>query len=362
MELWRGLHLSTRVAVMGMASALVVAAGSFSLGASDATAAACTTGTESDFNGDGLPDLAIADPQATVEGQSKAGLVRVLLGGGKGVAEISQSLSAMDANPEADDQFGSALAVYDADQDGCSDLVVGTPYEDVTSASGPQADAGAVYVIHGTPSGIGEGSAVDSYTQAGLDGATVTEAGDLFGFSLAAGKTSSNKPYLVVGVPGEAIGSLSDAGGVHYVQGTTEVTINEDDPEIPGVAEHDDRFGHTLTATGRYVAVGAPGEAIGTELSAGAVTLFDHTFSGGRPTALAALDENHAALVSGTAEGGDRFGTALSMIPYRPSGSSSETDDCWRSARPTRTWAMSLTLELSRSCGSSLPAPSSRST
>lgn len=168
--LGRGKRVCARVVGAGLSAGLVAVVGTFVLGASPAVADACTAGTESDFNGDGVRDMAIADPQATVEGQANAGLVRVVLGGGKGVSEISQALSGMSANPESGDQFGYSIATYDADADGCSDLVVGAPYEDVTPDSGPQADAGSVYVIHGTPTGIGEGSPIDSYTQAGLDG------------------------------------------------------------------------------------------------------------------------------------------------------------------------------------------------
>ncbi|MGA4840001.1 VCBS repeat-containing protein [Streptomyces sp. G45] len=289
-------------------------------------APACTAGTESDFNGDGIRDTAVADAEATVDGKVGAGLVRVVLGGGKGVAELSQQLSDMTANPEAGDKFGSSIAVYDADQDGCADLVVGTPYEDVTTAAGPQEDAGAVYVIHGRPAGIGEGSVIDSYTQAGLDGSTVTEAGDLFGVAVAAGTTSHGKPFLAVGVPGEDIGTAQDAGSVHYVQGTTKSTVSQDDPGVPGVVEAHDRFGYALAATDRYLTVGAPGEAIAAESGAGAVALFRHTLDNGRPAVVDGLDENHSALVSGTSEKGDRFGTSLSMVAYRPAGTESEKD------------------------------------
>ncbi|MFH8795563.1 hypothetical protein [Streptomyces sp. NPDC017941] len=311
-----------------MIAALVVAATttSVAVGAPSAAAASCTAGAGSDFNGDGVRDMAVADPEATVDGKANAGLVRVVLGGDKGVTEISQALSGMTASPEAGDKFGTSIAVYDADNDDCDDLVVGTPYEDVTTAAGPQADAGAVYVIHGRPTGIGPGSKIDSYTQAGLDGGTATEAGDLFGYALAAGTKSGGKPYLAIGVPGEAIGDVSDAGCIHYVQGTTRTTVNQDDPDVPGVAETNDRFGQSLSATSRYIAAGVPGEGIGDESFAGSVTLFNHTIEDGRPTVLDGVDENHPALVTGTSTEGDRFGAALSMVPYRPSGADSETD------------------------------------
>ncbi|MEV7142562.1 FG-GAP repeat protein [Streptomyces tauricus] len=77
----------------------------------------------------------MADPNATVAGQSRAGLVRVVLGGGKGVSEISQATAGMDAAPEIGDEFGRSLATYDADADGCTDLVIGAPYGDVSKGN-----------------------------------------------------------------------------------------------------------------------------------------------------------------------------------------------------------------------------------
>ncbi|MCC9709186.1 FG-GAP-like repeat-containing protein [Streptomyces sp. MNU76] len=108
-----------------------------------AAAATCTAGTSTDFNGDSVVDTVVADPNATVSGVKGAGLVRVILGGGKGVVEISQATPGMNAAPEPGDGFGTSRTTYDADGDGCTDLVVGVPYEDV----GAVTDAGAVQVF-----------------------------------------------------------------------------------------------------------------------------------------------------------------------------------------------------------------------
>ncbi|MFD8232663.1 hypothetical protein ACFV20_12350 [Streptomyces sp. NPDC059696] len=77
---------------------------------------------------------------------------------------------------------------------------MGAPYEDVAKDGGQLVDAGAVYIIHGTPSGIGTGSRVEGYTQSELDSGTSTEAYDWFGYALRAGGTANSVPYLVVGV------------------------------------------------------------------------------------------------------------------------------------------------------------------
>jgi hypothetical protein len=313
--------------VIGLAvlSAVTVSVGLIPLGTTSASAAACTAGTEFDFNGDGTRDTAVADPLATVNGAERAGLVRVILGGGKGIAQVSQATAGMSATPETGDHFGFSMATYDADADGCTDLVVGAPYEDITQDGTDLVDAGAVYVIHGTTSGIGAGSTINGYSQHEFDASTATEAYDWFGYALEAGKTSSSKPFLAVGVPGENVGDVTDAGIIHYAQGTTKTTVTQNSAGVTGTAEAHDRFGYSLAATPRYFAVGVPGEAIGDRTFAGGVGVFSHTIAGDAPTMLAGLDQD-ASGISGVAEHGDGFGTAIALLAYRPSGATSESD------------------------------------
>ncbi|MDI3422697.1 FG-GAP and VCBS repeat-containing protein [Streptomyces luteolus] len=297
-----------------------------------AAAAGCTGGTSTDFNGDGVTDTLVADPGATVGGAARAGLVRVVLGGGKGVFEISQATSGMNATPERGDQFGYARAAYDADGDGCTDLVVGAPYEDVPQDGKNLIDAGGIWVIHGTPTGIGAGSPMESYTQHQFDTSTTTEEYDRFGFAFHAGTTSASAPYLVIGAPGENVSSggtdYADAGCIHYMQGTTKYTVNEDDPGVPGVVEAHDRFGYSLTGTNRYFAVGAPGETIGDDaVFAGAVAVFSHTLTAGVPTGLAGIDQGASGEgLTGVAEANDQFGTSIDMTNYRPSDQTYNSD------------------------------------
>lgn len=312
-----------------VAGALLVATGIFSPTLPQAAAVGCTGGTASDFNGDGLSDTVIADPNATVNGAKSAGLVRVVLGGGKGVSVISQATAGMPATPEAGDRFGFSRTSYDADGDGCTDLVVGTPFEDIGSGKTQLVDAGAVYVIRGTPTGIGAGSVIEGYTQGELDPATTTEAYDWFGHAVRAGETASGSPYLVVGVPGENVTvngrTIPDAGAIEYVQGTTKVSVSQQDPGVPGDVEVNDRFGYSLAGTNRYFAVGTPGEAIGDAKFAGGVSIFSHTMNNGFPTALVGLDQNSSG-ISGVAEAGDGFGTSLSMTGSRPSDQTYNSD------------------------------------
>lgn len=322
-----------RMATVALAAAaLCVAGGLTPLGQTATAADACSGGVSSDFNGDGAADTVIADPQATVDGATRAGLVRVVLGAGKGVVEVSEAAAGMGATPERGDEFGFSRAVYDVDQDGCSDLVVGAPYEDVPHDGQELIDAGGIWVIHGAPTGFGSSSPVDGYTQAQLDTTSTSEAYDRFGYALKAGDTSGGDPYLIVGVPGENLTvdgkSYADAGGIDYVLGSTVTAVNEATPGVPGVVEAHDRFGYSLADTDRYFAVGAPGEAIGDAEFAGAATVFSHTFASGVPTPLVGLDQGvpDGGVLSGVAEASDGLGTALAMTGYRPSSQTYNSD------------------------------------
>lgn len=135
-----------------------------------------------DFNGDGIEDIAVADPEATVGTHTKAGLVRIVYGGGKGSAEITQDLTWVPGSAETGDGFGAALATVDYNEDGYTDLVVGSPNEDV----GDAVDAGFVDVLYGGSGGLGTGKATLHLEQGTGSGAilgSAAEAGDRMGYS-----------------------------------------------------------------------------------------------------------------------------------------------------------------------------------
>ncbi|TSB19587.1 FG-GAP-like repeat-containing protein [Streptomyces benahoarensis] len=114
---------------------------------------------------------------------------------------------------------------------------------------GPWTDSGTVKVRYGTASGLG--SRTDTFTQAtpGVPGAD--EEGDVFGASLAAGDTDGDgRDELAVGVPGEAVGTKARAGSVVLLKGsakgltgTGSLAFSQDSPGVPGVAEAGDLFG-----------------------------------------------------------------------------------------------------------------------
>ncbi|MBT2482040.1 VCBS repeat-containing protein [Streptomyces sp. ISL-94] len=289
-------------------------------------AAGCS-GAEADFNGDGIRDTAIADPEATAAGISKAGVVHIVYGGGKGNLELTQE--AAKAGPsESGDLFGHAMAVYDADLDGCSDLAIGSPYEDV----GAQVDAGRAVVVYGSPAGLAAGKATVEYVQgSGLLSGIGAEADDWTGYSLAAGKSQAGVPFLAVGIPGEALDTTVDAGAFLYISGSTTVTAAFVTQEtatagaVPDVKEPYDRFGAAIAATPTHLAVSSPGEAQAAIPEAGAVTIFSHVLTSGSPKPLSVITQDTPSVL-GACEDGDGFGTSLAAVPYRAAGATATTE------------------------------------
>ncbi|MFJ4435619.1 esterase [Streptomyces sp. NPDC088923] len=283
------------------------------------------TGMITDFNCDGVEDTVIGDPRASVGGDAEAGLVRVVYGGGKGTAELHQDLAAVPGDAEPGDMYGEKLATFDHDQDGCTDLVVGTPGEDIDSSP----DAGSVQVLHGAPGGLGTGPAALNLIQGTGEGAikaTTPEAGDRFGAAIAAGHTAQGEPYLVIGAPGEDLGTVVDAGVAYYLRGNVNVAINQNTPGTQGPAEEGDLFGASLAGSAHHIVIGAPGEAVGTLKNAGSVQVFQHGLnSSGIPAPIAGLHQDGKA-VSGAAEAGDQFGAAVAAVAYMPTGATSATD------------------------------------
>ncbi|MBI4261718.1 MAG: FG-GAP repeat protein [Actinobacteria bacterium] len=167
-------------------------------------------------------DLAIGVPAETVGGVADAGAVAVLYGTAAGLSDIGNQLWTQDTpdvndSAEASDLFGYSLAAANFGKGGTADLAIGVSREIV----GGVADAGAVAVLYGTPGGLSAaGDQLWHQNAAGvLDAA---EAGDQFGYSLAAGNLGRGKlADLAVGVPKEDVAGVADAGAVHVLYGSS---------------------------------------------------------------------------------------------------------------------------------------------
>lgn len=251
-----------------------------------ATAAASTTkkaacsGT-SDFDGDGLEDVAVGDPFAD---------------GGKGAVHILSGDKVIPVSVpglQPGDALGWSVTLAKVDPgNACADLVVGAPYTDVNGAR----DAGAVYVVYG-----GGSPAPQRLV------APEPQRNAHFGWSLA-----SRGSLVAIGAPYEDQAQIADAGSVYVREGTGRlIRINQDSAEVPGNGEVGDQFGWSLAVgPGNSLLVGVPYEnddGAGRQVDAGksdsgAAVRIDNVLA---PTL------SGAKLDSPTDAAGDRYGYAV---------------------------------------------------
>src|SRR5690606_9596453 len=111
-------------------------------------------------------------PDATVGTITGAGVVRIVYGGDKGVAEINQDLDWVPGKAETGDGFGESIDTDDYNEDGYTDLVVGIPSEDL----GTMTDAGMVEVLYGAADGLGTGEQTTHLEQGTGEGAIARSA------------------------------------------------------------------------------------------------------------------------------------------------------------------------------------------
>ncbi|WP_225836174.1 FG-GAP and VCBS repeat-containing protein [Streptomyces sp. NK08204] len=237
-----------------------------------------------DFNGDGKADLAVADGVGTIYiyrgGFSQTGttgpvtkheysdiLEPTALVAGKVTADKATDLYVLGQGYTNDKMTQAAWflrggttitpgkyttynatspdysptgVIADFDKDGYGDLAVGdTRYNN---------GAGSVVVLRGGSTGP-----ATSYrlTQSTSGVATAATAHDDFGAALSAGDTNHDGyPDLAVGVPGETVGTLKEAGGVHILRGGTHGLtgtgsqwFSRATAGVPGSATQGEQFG-----------------------------------------------------------------------------------------------------------------------
>ena len=287
-----------------------------------------------DFNNDSRDDLAAGILSEDVTGQVDAGAVQVIYGAREvlradGNQLWTQDSSGIEGGAESRDRFGSALAVGDFNNDGFDDIAIGAPVEKVGS---DLPLAGSVNVIYGGPAGLSAaGDQIFSQDTAGIKG--VAEKRDLFGFSLASGDFDGDgRDDLAIGVPAENLGDIGDAGAVNIIYGgpgglsaAGDQLFTQETSGIKGVAERFDQMGWSLAAgdfnnDGRDdLAIGAPGEDVGSRENAGAVHVLYGSASGLGAAGDLLLTQNTTGII-GDAEAFDRFGTALAAADFDGDG------------------------------------------
>jgi FG-GAP repeat/FG-GAP-like repeat len=266
-----------------------------------------------DFNGDGCTDLAVADPFGTLNGNQYSGVVTLFKGTPDGLTTTTNQLNAQSGGGTVTSyaHFGVAMAVGDINNDGRDDLVVGADGED------------AIYVFFGTASGLSTGKRY-AEGHSGVPG----EAGSYseFGYALAIGDFNGDRhDDVAIGAPYEDDGSVGGAGAVVVLRGATSGSAlttdgaqiwSQGSAGVPGVAESDDEFGAAL-ATGYFkdgptedLAIGSPYETIDGVTAAGAVNVLYSSGNGLTSAGAQVFDEGNPALV-GAPDFYDNFGWSL---------------------------------------------------
>jgi hypothetical protein len=260
-------------------------------------------------------DLYVGAPGTTINGHDDAGevfrytITPATTGRIKAtLREVrSQDSPGVPGTSETADGFGTVLAASD---DGRG-VWVGAPNEDIGKAR----DAGAVWFLRVNAAGAAITSQSWSQDTASVPG--VAEAEDHFGTAI-----TSRGDVAVVGVPDENDGTRADAGMVQVFKQNASTrayavskAITQDTTGIPGVVEAGDRFGAAVAAGAWLlcqeavdVAIGAPGEDIGSHQDAGSITLDSLTDNSCPAKAI-----HQGSGLAGAAETDDQVGTVLGL-------------------------------------------------
>ena len=222
------------------------------------------------FNGDAYDDLAIGDPNEGFVG----GAVNVVYGSASGLSAtivlpdqlFTQDSPSVEGTSETGDRFGAALAAGDFNGDWKDDLAIGSPDEDV----GPTVDAGSSNIIYGSAAGglsptavlpdrvLDQNSAnVDGTAEAtDADSSSGTGSGGFAAAITTGDYNDDGKDDLAIGVPGEDVGMVVDAGSSNIIYGSAsgisataalpDRVIDQNSAGAEDSSETGDRFGAAL--------------------------------------------------------------------------------------------------------------------
>jgi hypothetical protein len=202
-------------------------------------------------------------------------------------------------------------ARVDFNDDGFADLAVGAPGEDIGAAT----DAGALNVLYGSAAGL-EPSADVFYQGAGGAGGSL-EDDDRLGSAVAKGDFNGDGFFdVAVGAPGETVGSDVAAGAVNVLNGSSGGLTGGGSLFTQSNAEAGDEFGAALATAdlnddGIFdLAIGVPGEDVDSFQDAGAVNVLVGS-AGGLTGSGSQLFTQDSLGVPDSVEFDDFFGNAL---------------------------------------------------
>ncbi|MFI7492460.1 hypothetical protein ACIBXA_29210 [Micromonospora echinaurantiaca] len=240
-------------------------------------------GTRSDFDGDGVDDVAATADPSNYNGlpYPAMGVVSVRY---SSAPQVDYFIGLMSQSDSGCSCFGMALVAGDFNGDRYDDLAIGDPDE---VDPGNKAYGGGVWIIPGSKAGLVPNSAIH-FNQSSAGVPDVAETWDRFGAALAAGDINGDaRDDLAIGAYGESVGSKADAGAVTVLFGgpagltaTGAQHLHQDLAAVPGAAENNDQFGYSLAIgkvdSNRYqdLVIGAPRENDGVSWNGtGMVTL-----------------------------------------------------------------------------------------
>ena len=193
-----------------------------------------------DFNGNGMSDLAVGDPDATVGSDIAAGSVQLIYGSahhGEGrrsqdAIEAGEGLRITGNDPSRFLGF-SLSAVGDIAGNEYADLLIGAPGRKDTKVKG---GTGAVFLLFGGPmsefeAAVGLAQIASSYAAELRSGVP----GDRFGLAIAWLEEAVGAGQLVIGAPTSRVEDQPHAGAIYMVQAEqlrAGAVVNLDEPGL----------------------------------------------------------------------------------------------------------------------------------
>jgi FG-GAP repeat protein len=315
--------------------ALTVAATTMATSDVELQSVAVTGALPSDFNGDGVEDVAVGVPGDSPYDWQDAGGVNVRYGMGTDGSRLPSRFFSVESPGIAPllrqypTGLGRRIASGDFDRDGFADLAMSVPGFDEPDPDLQRINVGGVVVVYGTASGLMPGGSqhaqVWSQDSPGVQG--VSEDDDAFGSSLAVGDFDGDQFLdLAIGAAGEMSGpGLRNSGSLTVLYGGRagltgrDQVVTQDSRGILDASEAGDWAAGALAA-GDFdgdgvddLAMGVSSEDIEGRVNVGAVNVVYGT----RGTGLNGVGDRfvHQGLeaIPGVPRRGDGFGDVLAV-------------------------------------------------